>query len=46
MDSPAEAGELLEKAYARRPWARITIYDEERRIRRRVKPRRPGIGIR
>ena len=26
-------------AYTRRPWARVTIYDEEGRILRRVKPR-------
>ncbi len=38
-DSPEEADELLEMAHARRPWARGTIYDEQGRILRRVKPR-------
>ena len=38
-DSHEEAVELLEMAHARRPWARVTIYDEEGRILRRVKPR-------
>ncbi len=28
-DSPEEADELLEMAHARRPWARVTIYDDE-----------------
>ena len=28
-DDPEEADELLEMAHARRPWARVTIYDEE-----------------
>ncbi len=26
-DDPEEADELLEMAHARRPWARVTIYD-------------------
>ena len=38
-DDPVEADEFLEMAHARRPWARVTIYDEEGRILRRVKPR-------
>ncbi len=38
-DDPEEADELLEMAHARRPWARVTIYDEERRILKRLKPR-------
>ena len=38
-DRPGQADELLEMAHARRPWARVTIYDEEGRILRRVKPR-------
>ena len=38
-DSPEEADELLGMAHARRPWARVTIYDEEGQIMRRVKPR-------
>ena len=38
-DSPEEADELLEMAHVRRPWARVTIYDDEGRILRRVKPR-------
>ena len=38
-DDPEEADELLEMAHARRPWARVTIYDEDGRILRRVKPR-------
>lgn len=35
----ADLIELLEMVHARRPWARVTIYDEEGRILRRVKPR-------
>lgn len=35
-----EADELLELANARRPCARVTIYDEEGRILKRVTP--PG----
>ncbi len=31
-DSPEEADELLEMAHARRPWARVTIHDEEGRV--------------
>ncbi len=38
-ESPEEADELLEMAHARRPWARVTIYDQEGRILRKVKPR-------
>ena len=38
-DDPLEADELLEMVHAHRPWARVTIYDEEGRILRRVKPR-------
>lgn len=34
-----EADDFLEMAHARKPWARVTIYDEEGRILRRVKPR-------
>ncbi len=33
-DSPEEADELLEMAHARRPWARVTIYDDKGRVRR------------
>ncbi|MEE9248000.1 MAG: hypothetical protein V3U79_04800 [Dehalococcoidia bacterium] len=38
-DDPEKADELLEMAHAHRPWARVTIYDEEGRVLRRVKPR-------
>ena len=38
-DSPKEADVHLEMAHARRRWARVTIYDDEGRILRRVKPR-------
>ena len=33
-DSAEVADEFLEMAHARRPWARVTIYDEEGRVRR------------
>ncbi len=39
VDDPQEADELLEMIHARRPWARVTIYDDKGHIVRRVKPR-------
>ena len=38
-DDPEEASELIDMAHARRPWSRVTIYDGEGQIPRRVKPR-------
>ena len=34
MTAPEEADYLLEMAHARRPWARVMIYNEEGRVRR------------
>ena len=39
VDGPEKANELLEMVHARRPWARVTIYDGQGRILRRVRPR-------
>ena len=41
-DHSVETDALIEMAHARRPLARVAVYDEEGRILRRVKPRNLG----